>query len=289
MVRNLMMGVCLLLCAGACSSDEPTTTALPSDLTSLTIATTTSTAPMTTTTVSLTTTTTAPPRVFHMEWGPIDGQYTNADVPPSLGGVRPDALVTLNGMPTDTDFCGSWAGWGDIYCWGFGFTEEGLPQFEVDLDEGRNALVYQALFDDGATMNVELTVHYVPTLTETEGWLVDVVPGNPPTAVIDFVEIEPGEDDGLDVAGEPRRESVPIAENAAFIILEQDTPGNRPAHVRSTVEMLDLVATVKAGGTVDFLFWGYLLPEEDMIGGVPSTFLINIDGELQQMEQWWSP
>lgn len=293
MLRSLVVGVGLGLLVTACTASGPTvgsTQAPSTNPTSTTVApSTTTTMPPEVTTVVPPTATAPPPKVFHMEWGPVDGQYTNADVPPSLGGVRPDALVTLNGTPTDTDFCGFWLDWGDIYCWGFGFTDEGLPQSEVELDEGRNALVYEALFDDGATMQVQLTIHYVPTLTEAEGWLVDVLPGNPPTAIIDFVDIEPGEDDGLDVIGEPRRRNLPIADDAAFIILEQDTPGNRPAHVRTTTEILDLIATVKAGDTIDFLFWGYLLPEEDRIGGVPSTFLITETDELQQMEQWWSP
>ena len=95
--------------------------------------------------------------------------------------------------------------------------------------------------------------------------------------------------DGLDITGEPRQETLPIADDAAFIILECDTPGNRPERARSTDEMLDLIEEVRAGNTPTCLFWGRLLAADDMDEGVPSTFLITPDGELQQMEQWWMP
>ncbi|MFC2153334.1 hypothetical protein ACFLQ7_01715 [Actinomycetota bacterium] len=176
-----------------------------------------------------------------------------------------------------------------MYCWHFGFTDERLDLSDVTLEPGANMLVYRAVFDDDTSMQVEVEVVYDPTLVESEGFLLDIIPGDPLQAIIGFVDIEPGDDDGLDVFGEPRRETLPIAKDAAFIILEHDTPGNRPAQARTTQELLDLIGEVKSGNTPTYLFWGFLLPEEDTIGGVPSTFLINTDGELQQMEQWWSP
>lgn len=312
-MRHLAALVIVIMAAAACSSDgdssatEPslsTSTAsstVPASTTSTTDAPTTTSVPVTTTTTTTVTpgTTTdrgngdmatPSPRVFHMEWGPVDGQYILNDVPPSYGGVRPDAIVTLNGAPPAIKkYCGSWVRWEDMHCWGFGYTDEGVPKSDAALDIGVNVLAYEAAFEDGETLRTQLDVVYDPTLNASEGWLIDVVAGDPPLAVLAVVDIEPGEDDGIDVIGEPRQETLPIATDAAFIILENDTPGNRPSRVRTTDELLALIESVKAGDTPTFLFWGALLPVEDMFGGVPSTFLTNTDGELQQMEQWWSP
>ena len=294
----LIVGIPILLLAGGDSTvvDEPTTTVVSTTLPPTTMPPTTM--PSTTTPPSTVPSTWLQPRLFYMVWGPVDGQYTNTGVLGSDGAVRPLASVTLNGSPAETEWCGAWTDDDDIYCWGIGASDEESPMWDevqlgVDLDEGPNTLVYEATFDDGETMQLLLDIVYDPTLNSSEGWLVDVVAGDPPLAVLAVVDLERGESDltgivPIDVVGEPRQVTLPIATDGAFIILDLDRPNNRTSRLLTTDEFLELIATVKAGGTTDFLYSGYLIPEEGMLRGWPSTFLTNTDGELQQMQQWWS-
>lgn len=229
-------------------------------------------------------------KVFYVVPGPVNGQHTNLGIPITYGGVRPDAVVTLNGVEIQTEYCGAWVEWEDVYCWGFGVPQRGLPRINVELSAGLNTLTFEADYPDGEIRKQEFTIYYTPDLIEVEGWLVDIEPGDPTLALIDIVELEPGDDDGIDVIGDPERKAIPIASDAAFIILDRTTISARPERVLSFSEVHELVAREKNGETLQELYWGRILPIEDSgIFGVPSTFLLTPDGEIQQMEQWWSP
>ena len=135
-----------------------------------------------------------------MEWGPVDGQYTADVLPWSIGGVRPDAVVTLNGEATPTRRCGAWGHWTNMHCWDFGYTDEGV--YRYPLAQGANTLAYRAEFVDGTSMEFAIDVVYDPTLTSSEGFLVDVKPGDPAQAVVWVVDMQVGDADGLDITGE---------------------------------------------------------------------------------------
>ena len=218
--------------------------------------------------------------MFHIEWGPVNGQWVT-ELPSVIGGVRPEAEVDLNGVPLPLRFVdGMWLTWGDMYVFHAGeFTDDGFAPVEVPLEPGRNLLTYTARYPDRTTSRIYRTITYDPTLSHQTGWVIDLIPGDPPRAVIDFAEIG-NEDDGLYPINEPVRRSIPVADQAAFIILEAETPGNNPVSLRNFDEVYDLWMRQQAGESLDFLFSGVL---------GASDLLLTEAGELQQMSLIWTP
>jgi hypothetical protein len=289
----MRMAIACLICLASVAGCAPTEQAADSDLPDAPVVTTP--APDAgdgrTTTSTEATSSTVLPKLFEVASGPVDGQYTTGTIPPTNGGVRPEASVTLNGVLAQLEYCDLWWEWEDVYCWAFG-GRAGLQPLNLDADDvglepGLNVVELRAVFEDGETMESQLTLHYAPELVEVEGWLVDLLSGDPVRAVVDFVDLEPGEDDGIDTIGQPERRAVPVAKDAAFIVLVSDTISAKPAAVLTVAELAKLVEREKAGDPMDDLYWGRVLFDDR--GGVPSTFLLTTNGELQQMEQWWSP
>jgi hypothetical protein len=150
------------------------------------------------------------------------------------------------------------------------------------LDEGTAVAQFRAESESGNVLTVDRTVHFDPRLEFTTGWLVDVLPGNPPTAIVEIATIEPGEDDDTVVVGDTYRLVLTIPDDAAFILLEVPNEGNLPDTVMDRETFLDLAALATSGGELANYFYSYIL-------GVPSEFWITDNDRLQQVKQIWTP
>jgi hypothetical protein len=215
-------------------------------------------------------------------WGPVEGQFVGDEVIPALGGVvRPESTVSLNGLQMETGeprpqiweyrHVSAWhlheysaATWGDI------------------LDEGTAVAQFRAESESGKVLTVDRTVHFDPRLEFTTGWLVDVVAGDPPTAIVEIASFEGGEDDDTVVVGDTYQLVLEIPDDAAFILLEVPNEGNLPDTVMDRETFFDLAAMTADGCELTDYFHSCLL-------GVPSEFWISNEEELQQVKQIWTP
>ena len=294
-MRRVLVGALVVMVVTACSSDEsssvepvPSTASTPGvtevSTTSTTIEPTTTTVAATTTSVTTTTTstTTALPPLLEVLWGPVDGQFVGDEEISSLSGVvRPESTVTLNGLPMATGESlpqiweyrnvSGWhlheyssATWGDI------------------LDEGITVAQFRAESESGDVLTVERTVHFDPRLEFTTGWLVEVLPGDPPTVTVEVARFEGGEDDDTVVVGDTYQLELGIPDDAAFILLEVPNEGTLPDTVMDREAFLDLAAIAASGCELTDYF-------DSCLFGVPSEFWISDSNELQQVKQIWTP
>jgi hypothetical protein len=142
-VRNLMAGVCLLLCAGACSSDGSATTSLPSDLTNSTIA------PTTTITSTTITTTTTMPTTTTLSLEQFEQQQYDADV------------VLIKKLWRD--YSDSWDGGVDA---GYGYlAKNNYPAYECEVDDYRKLWVYSDGYSDEVIVDED-------TIERDDGWAI---------------------------------------------------------------------------------------------------------------------
>lgn len=164
---NLALVAAMALIAAACTSTatEPGVTGLVSSTTTITVpatfltTTAATTRPVTPSSSSTTSTTLAPG--IEVDW-PFDGEIIIECELGGIGNVTPEAVVTVDGIEFWDDgpdpLRPGWWRW---------FANEAI----VTIDEGENALVFVATFDDGSTISTTVTVTCHPTLRDVPGYI----------------------------------------------------------------------------------------------------------------------
>lgn len=320
LIRRVVVGVLLVLVVGACDPDasstiEPETSTSTTPTATQPPATSTTDAP-TTTTAAATTTTTVPSYEVGVWAAPADGQWfaelpipwvfavwpeqedppRDADgVPGAMGWVREPAVVTVNGVPADTEECHGCMGQsGGVLQWRT-VHGEGDP---YDWPVGESVVVFEATFADGVVTTEERVIHYDPSLDASTGWIVELN-RDAPSVTFAAATFQPADDDGTEVGPVTSVIEYSIRDDAAFILLEPDSSGQPPASVVDFDEFVRLLDASEqgcppsneqserscffaAGMGIDF----YSPPDEP---GYPFVLYITEDGELQQLEQTWEP
>ena len=217
-----------------------------------------------------------------MFWGPVEGQFVGDETITALGGVvRPESAVSLNGLRMETSEPRPqiWE-YRDVSAWHL--REYSSATWGDILDEGNSVAQFRAESESGNVLTVDRAVHFDPRLEFTTGWLVEILPGNPPTAIVEIARFEGGEDDDTVVVGDTNRLVLTIPDDAAFILLEVPNEGNLPDAVMDRETFLDLAALAASGCELTDYFHSCLL-------GTPSELWISNEGELQQVKQIWTP
>ncbi|MEA2009459.1 MAG: hypothetical protein U9N78_02030 [Actinomycetota bacterium] len=323
-IRRSLVGALVVVAVTACSSDESSTTesaptASPAPTTTLVSTASTTDAP-TTTTVGVTTTSTAATATPTYELGvwaaPADGQWfaelpipwvfpvwpeqedppREADgVPGAMGWVQDPAPVTVNGVPTETEWCHSCMGQpGDVLMWR---TVSGEGD-SYNWQGGKNLVVIEATFEDGVVVREERLVHYDPALDAFTGWIVEL-DRHEPSVTFAAATFESADDDGTDVGPVTSVVEYPIRDDAVFILLDPDSSGQPPASVIDFDEFIRLLDASEEGCPPSGDPWEnqcffasglgvnlFSSPDEP---GYPFVIYITEDGEVQQLEQTWGP
>ena len=295
-VRSLVVGACVAAILGGCTQTDSASSISTSISTSTTIApttqpdsTTSSTVPPTTTpaTTTTSTTTTYPPGLMVLA-GPLDGEFVREQIDYSVwGDVRPEATVTVNSVDTSIEALPE-------TIWGHGWHRWSTPEDPVPealaLEPGVNTILSQAVFTDGTTLVEERTFTFDPTLRRETGYMLGLTLSIPLTATLVYATLEYDEWGLYQVGDASPPVEVPIAPDAAFIVLHWRPPESR---VRDLTEFAELAVTASIQGEVEEAWFGQLFPapgeELDWATAAPWEFLINQAGELQQAYQLYTP
>jgi hypothetical protein len=313
-LRNLAFAVAavalLASCARGADSGGTATTSTP-DIrspvsTSIQPSTTTHTTSSTTTVPATTTTTLS--HEFVIWSAPADGQWFTElpipwvysvepsdngpppdPVPGSMGWTRDEAVVTVNGHPTASELCSDCMYQrGRLWIWRAA-AGEGDP---YDFEPGSHSVVFQATFIDGVVVERSRTFHFEPALDRLTGWMVAL---DPDERTITFAAAahDPTEDDGATVGPVTSVIVYPVREDAASILLGVDSGGQPPLSTIGFEDFADLAMRAQAGDCTDCFSgaWaGALFSPADSEPGATSFFAASLrDGEIQQLEQIWSP
>lgn len=314
MLRWAAIAVGIALVAGACGGADPpvpqsTTTTAPTTI----VSSTTTVPPQSTTAAATTTTapTTSPPpasREFGVFFAPADGQWFNAlpipwlfsieppdtgpppdPLPGSVGWTRDEAVVTVNGVHTITEpgYQGMYQP-GTVVAWR---TVDGVGD-PYDWQVGENTVVFEATFADGVVVREERVFHYDPSLTALTGSIIDL-DRETPAVTFAAAAREMGGDDAVEYGPVTSVETYPIRPDAAFILLEPHSGGQPPPTVITFDQFVALMDKSKAGDcdycdpppcdNQCFFAAGGDISEYDF------TIYVTSEGELQQLEQDWSP
>lgn len=289
MIRRMVVGACLVVLVGACTQagDTATTTTLPTATQNGSTSTTTAQA-VTSTTMPPTTTTTYPRGLMVLS-GPLDGAFVRDQIDYSLwGDVRPEAMVTVNDATTAIEGLAGETVWGPG--WHRWRTAEDSVPDAILLNPGSNILSFRAVFANGEELIKERTVTFDPSLRRETGYMVGLTLSIPPTATVVYATLE--EDEwGLYQEGEASPPTdLPIAPDAAFIVLDWLPPESR---VRDLTEFAELAIDSIVEGEVSDAWFGQLFPapgeELSWATAAPWEFLINESGQLQQATQLYTP
>lgn len=311
MVRNLVVGVGVALLVVSCgtsrSDAEPSTkvttsTTIDSSTTSV-VPSSTTTASSSTTAAPATTTTTLSHDLG--VWGaPADGQWFNElpipwvypveppidqdGVPGSMGWTREEAVVTVNGHRTDSEWCDNCMYQrGRLWQWR---SVEGEGDAS-DWETGGNPVVFGALFGDGVVFEETRTIYYDPSLESFTGWMVGL---DQYERTITFAAstYAPAEEDGADTGPVTSVSAYTVRNHAAFILLGVKSSGEPPPSAISFDEFADLTTRAQAGECQECFFASWpdsLFAEPDSEHGAHYFWMYLKDGEVQQLEQIWSP
>ena len=314
-MRGLATIGCLALMLAGCSvsdsapvttatADPPATSATPVETTSTSSASSTSAAVPAT--PGPTSTTEAVSHELGVLIAPADGQWF-AELPipwvfarwpaehedeedfviGALGWTRDEAVVTINGIPADQEWCtGCVAQPGRVLEWRASDRVADLS----DWDVGANTLAISATFADGTVIEETRTFHYDPVLTVFSGWMVGL---DEIGATITFAASthEMGDEDAAITGPVTAVVEYPVRDDAAFVLLDVDSGGYPPSATIGFLEFADLVTRAHAGECKGCFFasWGEMFAPSDA-GGASQYFLASIrDGEIQQLEQVWTP
>lgn len=270
----LVCVVVALLVAGCCpSTPAPISPSSAQGGTSTTRVRTSATPAATTTSAAAPTT--ADNRVLVLA-GPPDGMYFHQQpIEPIWGDVHPEAVVTVNGLPTDVAYIGDTVHGSSMWRWS---TYDDIP-----LQVEKNALVVEATFPDDSTLRDEHTVHYDPTLERATGYILALTLAIPPSATIEIAQLEYGEHGVEQTSVDTTIAQIPIAQGAVFDVLEDD--------------MLDLKGFSQLAATAAHeepldLWWDIIFPptiQDRAHKAAPWEFFLTPGGELQQASQLYSP
>ena len=295
MWRWFVMATATLMVAGCTGSQsEPERVASMPTATGAPVSTpmvTDSSSPGTSTTIpaqSTTSTTTMPsPGRLILGFAPADGQcFAEPDLPWIWGDTRPKAVVTVNGLPTserDPD-SGRWV-----------FENPNQPIDEARrsplvLEDGENTLVIEATFPNGTTDRQERRVYYDPALESVTGWMVDLDPEER-TVTFAAATMEPADDDGMNIGEVTSVAEYSIRDDAAFILLGEDSYGQPPPSVIDSDAFVELILKATSGGCRGDCFFAsssdHLSPPDEP--GYPYGLLLTTEGQIQQLEQIWTP
>jgi len=289
-VRSLVIGACVAAILSGCTQTDSassisttvTPATQPDSTTSLTVPPTTIRASTTTST-----TTTYPPGLMVLA-GPLDGEFVREQIDYSVwGDVRPEATVTVDGVGTNSEELPE-------TIWGTGWHRWRTPEDPVPealaLEPGVNTTLFQALFADGTTLVEERTFTFDPTLRRETGYMLGLTLSIPPTVTVAHATLEYDEWGLYQVGDTSPPVEVPVATDAAFIVLHWRPPESR---VRDLTEFAELAATASIQGEVEGAWFNQLFPapggELDWATAAPWAFLINQAGELQQAYQLYTP
>jgi len=328
--RRALVGALVVVTVTACGSDESssiesasttatTPTTVPATTTSTTGVPTTTAVATTTTSVATTSTMTTVSSYELGVWAaPADGQWFNelpipwvfavwpeqedppggADgVPGAMGWVRQEAVVTVNGLPTETEECRNCMYQeGDLLQWRIGHGV-GDPS---DWDAGENLVVFEATFIDGVVVREERAFQYEPSLDAFTGWMVELDRAAP-SVTFAAATFESADDDGTAIGPVTSVVEYPIRNDAAFILLDPDSAGQPPASVINFDEFTRLLDAAEEGCPPSDEPWnpenqcffasnhavGFFSPVDEP--GYPFIIYITENGEIQQLEQTWGP
>lgn len=313
MVRNLVAGFGVALLLGSCGSDSSDTEASATAATSTTSGSTTTSVVLSSTTAVPPSTTSVPATSMTMltlELGvlaaPADGQWFNElpipwvyslsppdtgpppdSVPGSVGWTRETAVVTVNGHPTNADSVENWANQqGHVWRWR-AVDGSGDP---FEFEPGSHSVVFAATFSDGVVVEESRTFHYDPSLESFTGWMVGLDP-NERTITFAASTYESAEEDGADTGPVTSVVAYPVRDDAAFILLYVDSSGQPPPTTIGFEQFADLVTRAHAGDCAHCFYASFsdFFAEPDAEYGAEYFVIYLNDGEIQQLQQIWSP
>lgn len=314
MVRNLAAGVAVVVMLVSCGTDSGDSNTATTRAINTTVASTTTSVAPSSKTVDRSSTTLAPETTtttLSYELGvwaaPADGQWFRdlpipwvysiwppdtgpppEPVPGSTGWTREEAAVTVNGHLTDSDSVASWAyQHGQVWRWR-AVDGSGDP---FDFEPGTHSVVFAATFNDGVVVEESRTFHYDPSLESFSGWMVEL-DQDQRTITFAASTYESADEDGADTGPVTSVAEYPVRDDAAFILLDVDSGGQPPPSAIGFDEFADLVTRAEAGDCSRCFFAsspGVLFGESDTQFGGHYFWVYLRDGEIQQLEQNWSP
>ena len=216
------------------------------------------------------------PWVFNVSPDQEDPPRDADGVPGAMGSVRPEAVVTVNGLPTDGEALRWWTahGVGDPNEWSV----------------GENGVVFEAVFPDGTVTREERVFFYDPTLETFTGWMVGLDTGEA-SLIFAASTYESAEDDGADTGPVTSVVAYPVRDDAAFILLDANSWGQPPPSTIGFDEFAVLVTRAHAGDCDSCFYasWSDFFAEPEDEHGAEYFVIYLKDGEVQQLEQIWSP
>ena len=317
-IRHAATAILVSLAVASCSTNNTVTTDdSPHPTTEPTTSSASTNTTVTTTTVAVTTTT-APSYELVVWTAPADGQWfeelpipwvfplwpSEADppsdfrgVPSASGWVRQEATVTVNEIRTQTQWCdGCFDQQGSLLMWRTVNGEgEGDP---YDWEIGENLVVFEATFADGTVVRESRVFSYDPSLDAFTGWMV-ALDQDSPSVTFAAATFASAEEDDTDIGDVTSVVEYPIRSDAAFILLEPESFGQPPASVVGFDEFVRLLAASETGCPPSDEPWenpcffasgpgtDFLSPPDQP--GYPFIIYITEEGEVQQLEQTWSP
>jgi len=251
---------------------------------------TSSPASTTTTPESPATTSSAPARVFELFYVPANGMYlvTQSDFRWMTGTVSPEAEVVMNERPAEVENSGAVARWFVRDTYDPDGATDVPPSLTLDLDPGSNTLEFTATFADGEVLKRQREIFYDPELQRETGsiieWSTDDRTITFAIAPYGSVNDEPWGQFGPIT----KVETYPVRDDAAFVLLEQNSSGEPPEMVADFDAFVsEIEAAINGEGRI-FASRGFALGTPDE-SGYPFAILVTPEGAVQQVEQIWGP
>lgn len=219
-------------------------------------------------------------------FGVAEGGYytTSSELPWIWGDVSAEAQVTINGTPVPTAHIGSSVFGPDWWR----FNEDPEAAATVPLVPGGNTITVTATFADDSQLSRTIRIWSDPTLVESEGYLVALTDGDPPTATIEQVAFVHDEWGISDPGAGSTTLRVPVAADAVFVAIPWQ-PAGRIALLLN--DMLTIQGANQNGPLEGYWWRHFFAPsarDQDAFPA-PWTFLTTKDGHLQQASQLYSP
>lgn len=194
------------------------------------------------------------------------------------GGVIPEAEVAIDGVQADVSYLGESVAGPGMWQWNLAD--------DIAIEEGRDNVVFEAMFADGSTLRETRTYHYDPSLERATGYVLELTLAIPPRVVLEFATLEYGEL-GLEQTSEDTEiTEIVIADDAVFDIIGLDDA------VLDLGEFAQLAATAAREEPLEDLWWDMIFPtplRDFWLKAAPWEFLLTPDGSLQQASQLYSP
>jgi hypothetical protein len=215
------------------------------------------------------------------------------------GLVRPEAEVTVNGLPLLVEPSLTERGW---WTWGAPDAEGG--SWSVPLREGENTVIFEALFADGDALTETRTVLIDPTLTGRASLFLSAIDDDPATVRLEVGSYgEPDYTEGASDIGDSETLDVPVADDAVFKLLSIDGWTYHGYDFDGLVELLAFIddgncqpcdpnvaegsgPSLECSDRCIWTSWGYHDPGRYGYLGISS---MTTDGELQQFTQAYDP